>query len=520
MPVGRALPVLLVSLLATLASGCGALPRGGETAAAAAEPVSVARPRPSVEQLANARYSGILADPIRLTDGRYAGEPYTPGGASRPQVELLREPLAFADLDGDGADEAVALLIAETGGTGSLLYVAVVALERGQPVQRGIARAGDRVRVRSLDLADGRVRLALVAHAADDPACCASRRQMREWALGPGGLTETAALDLGTRSLRDLAGATWVLERLGRERAVPEGVEITAAFEGERVSGSAGCNRYFADLESPAPGELAVGPIGATRRACPSPQAELETRYLAVLAGVTRWSFSAGRLALEWTGPAGADALLFRERVPDAASEVEDAARWRGHLILGDEVRSFTPCGSADELWVVDGTGSELADVYDSLAAEPYEKLFIELRGRREAAPEEGFGSEYAGSLVALELRRAARETRGCAEDLAGVELRARGTEPFWSVEIRANAIRFSQLGEPEPRVFPYASPARFGASRVYVSQAERPGDERIEIDLVERPCVDPMSGERFPFAARVRIGDRTLSGCALEGGS
>ena len=46
-------------------------------------------------------------------------------------------------------------------------------------------------------------------------------------------------------------------------------------------------------------GELAVGPIGATRMACPDDIMTLERRYLEGLSAAVKYSFIAGNLA--WT---------------------------------------------------------------------------------------------------------------------------------------------------------------------------------------------------------------------------
>ncbi|NWG54429.1 MAG: META domain-containing protein [Hydrogenophilaceae bacterium] len=65
--------------------------------------------------------------------------------------------------------------------------------------------------------------------------------------------------------------------------APPSGEAPTIAFEGDRVAGFAGCNRYFAAIEQdPNVARYFTG-IGATRMACPEPAMSLETRFLARL---------------------------------------------------------------------------------------------------------------------------------------------------------------------------------------------------------------------------------------------
>ncbi|MBI1186597.1 MAG: META domain-containing protein [Alphaproteobacteria bacterium] len=65
--------------------------------------------------------------------------------------------------------------------------------------------------------------------------------------------------------------------------APPPAPAPTITFEGERVAGFAGCNRYFAGIEQdPNVARYFTG-IGATRMACADPAMALESRFLARL---------------------------------------------------------------------------------------------------------------------------------------------------------------------------------------------------------------------------------------------
>lgn len=190
---------------------------------------------------------------------------------------------------------------------------------------------------------------------------------------------------------------------------------------------------------------------------------------------------------------------------------------FRGHLIWGHEVRSFKPCSMEVEYWIVDRTGGELWDVYRALTHEPYQPLYSELRGHLGPPPSTGFGADYEKQLTVLELRRAARETLGCKENLGGIEFRASGNEPFWNVKISKDEILFSRLGNPEI-VFPYFPPNVSGKRCVYFSKARHPAPYGIEITIDEKRCIDTMSGDHFSFVATVRLNDQMFAGCAKEG--
>jgi uncharacterized membrane protein/heat shock protein HslJ len=169
------------------------------------------------------------------------------------------------------------------------------------------------------------------------------------------------------------------------------------------------------------------------------------------------------------------------------------------------------------EYWVLDRTGGELWDIYRELTHEPYQPLYTELRGHLGPSPTTGFGAEYEKQLTVLELRRAARETRGCEENLEGIEFRASGNEPFWNVTISRNGIMFSELGKPKI-IFPFAPPTLSGNRSIYSSRAVQPAPLGIEIIIDERRCMDSMSGEHFSFTVQVSLDGRKYLGCAREG--
>jgi len=149
------------------------------------------RPRSGLPEAAlRTEYTDIFDEPVALVEGRYAGPPFVPGGAARPELELLRELHAEGDLDGDGADEVVVLLVQSMGGSGSYLHLVVLRRIGAALVQAGHAPLGDRVRVRSLEVRDGRLYGSLTVHGPEDPLCCPAREVVRLWSLEPEGLVE------------------------------------------------------------------------------------------------------------------------------------------------------------------------------------------------------------------------------------------------------------------------------------------------------------------------------------------
>lgn len=96
-------------------------------------------------------------------------------------------------------------------------------------------------------------------------------------------------------------------------------------MKNDRVAGRGGCNRYFAGItEGGPPGEVSIGPVGATRMACPEEVMEVESRYLGALESVVRYGFLAGKLALTYGEDDAAGVLLFTPREPAPERSLEE----------------------------------------------------------------------------------------------------------------------------------------------------------------------------------------------------
>jgi heat shock protein HslJ len=255
---------------------------------------------PSVETMGNIAYAGIYDAPVQLLSGVYEGEPFVPGGAARPRVELLADLYATGNIDDDSVEDAWVLLNESSGGTGQFLFLAAVSEASGHPRNIGTIAIGDRVKVMSLEAEGGTATLTYVASGPQEPACCPTQIISGVYGLEDGTLAELSREELGTLSLEQLEEATWRLQRFARDEPVPDGISITAVFAGDRISGSAGCNRYFATVSAPTPYELGIVSAGTTRMACPPPQAAAEDRYLQALTHATQYSFVLGKLGISY----------------------------------------------------------------------------------------------------------------------------------------------------------------------------------------------------------------------------
>lgn len=101
-------------------------------------------------------------------------------------------------------------------------------------------------------------------------------------------LEQTSVKNQGLEN-RLLAGE-WLLEDLAG-RGVMDNIQTTIKFEEDgRLTGSGGCNRYFADYELKG-NRIKIGTIGATRKACPPAIMNQESLFFKALAEAYRIRF-------------------------------------------------------------------------------------------------------------------------------------------------------------------------------------------------------------------------------------
>gem|GEM_PF-554133 len=285
-----------------------------------------AAPPIAVDALRNTAYSGIYDAPITLSDGRYEGEPFVAGDASRPTVEYVDDAEVYGDLDGDGVEDAVVFLVERGGGSGAFTYVAAQLNRAGAPVDAGAVLLEDRTQILAATVEDGQLKLAFTTSGAGDVACCPSYKTQRTYAVEDGQLVLVAdnVQEPVRISEADLAGTNWTLVGLGEGQPALADVEVTIRFEAGQVSGSGGCNSYSGafSMSDVNPFLITFGPLATTAMACEEPIQSQESAYLAALQQVSRWGYAYGRLALAYTDDQGNNVpLLFAPQATPEAGE-------------------------------------------------------------------------------------------------------------------------------------------------------------------------------------------------------
>lgn len=270
-------------------------------------------PTPTLEQLKSATISGVFDQAITLAAGKYEGQPVEPGAASRPTAVLWEPTFHTADLDGVIGSEALAMLSSNAGGSGEFVYLAVFGMREGSLANVATVPVGDRVRLQSLWLERGKVIMDVIEAGPNDAACCPTQVSRKTFGYDNGTFKQISSDVRGMLALSMLSANEWTLVEMDGQ-PVPNGLDPPLIhFDGQKLRGFAGCNRFTAPVTESKPGEIDIGAAGAEKKACPAPQMELEQKFLTRLDAVNRYSYVAGQLALTWQKGDVSGTLLLRK---------------------------------------------------------------------------------------------------------------------------------------------------------------------------------------------------------------
>jgi len=225
-------------------------------------------------QLANTTYKSnwTQSDTITLTDGAYR-EAAAPGSASETVVVLLDE-IAFGRIKEQNA--AAVILTTNAGGSGTFFDLALVLQESDGWTHVASANLGDRVQINSVSIRNGSVFLDMVGHRKDDPMCCPTQHEEREYTmqanrleLNPSAATRPDEAD--ARS--PIVGVKWELIEIQWMNDTRDVVDDPAKYTLElktdgAVSIRADCNSGFGSYTLDG-SRLIIDIAGTTLAACP-----------------------------------------------------------------------------------------------------------------------------------------------------------------------------------------------------------------------------------------------------------
>jgi uncharacterized membrane protein len=190
----------------------------------------------------------------------------------------------------------------------------------------------------------------------------------------------------------------------------------------------------------------------------------------------------------------------------------------RGIAMVAQDRTTFRPCGENIELWLFDQTDGVLAQAFAAEATKGPAMIYIEAYGERAPVADDiPDARAYGGTFVLEEVLYAGvqGEIRGCDAAPENYIVAARGSEPFWSVQVRDDGMLWKQPDDPKEIALgaPQTQDSE-GAVRYHASGA---GHE-LELLIDARACRDPMSGEFFAYSAKAVLDAKEFSGCARVG--
>jgi uncharacterized membrane protein len=190
----------------------------------------------------------------------------------------------------------------------------------------------------------------------------------------------------------------------------------------------------------------------------------------------------------------------------------------RGIVMLARDRVTFRPCNQKAELWLVDQSDGTLQETFADEMEKGPAMVYVEAYGERAPVSDDvAEARAYAGTFVLEEVLYAGvqGQVRGCDDPAPGYIVMARGTEPFWAVEVNDAGIVWKQASEPKEIAL--GAPQTQDAEGTVRYHAASNGRE-LELLVDAQLCRDAMSGEFFAYSARAVLDGKEFSGCARVG--
>ena len=121
--------------------------------------------------------------------------------------------------------------------------------------------------------------------------------------------------------------------------------------------------------------------------------------------------------------------------------------------MLAQDRMTFRPCGEKAELWLLDQSDGSLRQTFGEEMQKGPAMLYVEAYGERAPVADDiAEARAYAGTFVLEEVLYAGAQSqvRGCDAPAASYVVAARGSEPFWAVEVGDGGIVWRQPEEPK----------------------------------------------------------------------
>lgn len=144
-------------------------------------------------QLKNAAYTlpDAPKNPVQLKDGK-ATQEVAPGSASQYTAQMQDSPVANGDLNKDGTQDAANIVVTSGGGSGTFYNLCSVLNLNGKPGTGACVVLGDRIKVSTLAISNGKITVEYLDRAAGAPmASEPTQKVTKVYTLQNGALVES-----------------------------------------------------------------------------------------------------------------------------------------------------------------------------------------------------------------------------------------------------------------------------------------------------------------------------------------
>lgn len=259
----------------------------------------------TLDDLNQTTYIGLFlagGRPVQLTNGRWEKPGDAEGGAEPLAVRLSTDRFKRGDIDGDGADEVAVLLEEQRGDEAPSFAVAIVDRAGGEVQNTLTVPLGNSVRVRSIAITPGGLKLGVIQPGDRDEACCPGDVAELSWAFTQGQLIPNPEVHLGRVSLSTLGRRVWNLMAWDRDVPADGETPVTLAYVGAGFTGNIGCATYRAPVTTRRnPGEVKVGEVTVDRVECAEmSRTDTEMQLIAALSAARSFDFALDRLLITY----------------------------------------------------------------------------------------------------------------------------------------------------------------------------------------------------------------------------
>ncbi|CAH0542645.1 hypothetical protein [Vibrio marisflavi] len=179
----------------------------------------------------------------------------------------------------------------------------------------------------------------------------------------------------------------------------------------------------------------------------------------------------------------------------------------RGQVVLGQEVRSLTPCGGSQQFWVqLPDAKLKLAQSFEKT---PYEPMYTELVGHLAPPDSIGYSAGYAAKFVVDNINYLTSFKYSLCGN-SPTPTRAFGSEPNWSISFAPNSANIKIDGQPEHSYKVFASSVS-SSKRVYQL-------EQGQLELTRKACTNEAGGFLSGWVASLTLNNKTYKGCGILG--